>query len=326
LKFENRILRKLHSLAMKFIHRFWFWDDEAQNWGKFLIPFAEKLIVEKGLEVVVCTGHPFQANVAAMRLKERNPKLKLIQDLRDLWVKDPVKKMTASQKKALLKLEQSMIETADAIVSVTPLLLKGFVAEIAQQSAHLIYNGFDPDDIQLKTSLEKRYDLVHLGSAFCCRDEPALRLAEVIQAQKLKIKVLFVGAVPRTLKQACQSLVDQGLFKFIDEVPQKEALQYLSQARFGLQLNARIYPDALSTKLFEYVAAGIPVLSLNYGGDIDEVIRRYHFGYSLNPDSANFAFDLKRILEMPLPSFYPELTPFSFETLASEYSQLITSL
>ena len=50
-----------------------FYDDEAQRWGRHLVGFCERLIDERGIEVAVATGHPFQANRWAAELKRRRP-------------------------------------------------------------------------------------------------------------------------------------------------------------------------------------------------------------------------------------------------------------
>ena len=44
-----------------------FYDDEAQRWGRHLMGVCERLIDERGIEVAVATGHPFQANRWAAR-------------------------------------------------------------------------------------------------------------------------------------------------------------------------------------------------------------------------------------------------------------------
>ena len=64
-------------LALRALDRALFYDDEAQRWGRHLIGFCERLIEEHGIEVVVATGHPFQANRWAAELKRRRPALKL---------------------------------------------------------------------------------------------------------------------------------------------------------------------------------------------------------------------------------------------------------
>ena len=92
--FSNYIFEAIKLIFFTFLNRFIFYDDEAQHWGKYLIPYCEKLIAKENIPIIIATGHPFQANYWASVLKNRNPTLKLIQDFRDPWVDQPNKPMT----------------------------------------------------------------------------------------------------------------------------------------------------------------------------------------------------------------------------------------
>ena len=56
---------------------------------------------------------------------------------------------------------------------------------------------------------------------------------------------------------------------------------------YGLQLNAEEYPYLVSTKLYEYPALGLPIISINTGGEIDGIIEKNQIGVSININSFN---------------------------------------
>ena len=90
--FGNVLLNWLKVKILYLLNRFFYWDDEAQNWGRYLLPAAKKLIQENNIKVIVATGAPFEANYWAAMLKKEMQDIFLIQDFRDPWAQNPFKK------------------------------------------------------------------------------------------------------------------------------------------------------------------------------------------------------------------------------------------
>src|SRR4030042_3229476 len=75
----GRFKRVIKLGFFKIFDVFWY-EDEAQYWGRSLLPYCKKLINDHQIHTVIATGHPFMANYWASKLKQGLPQITLIQD------------------------------------------------------------------------------------------------------------------------------------------------------------------------------------------------------------------------------------------------------
>lgn len=82
---------------------------------------------------------------------------------------------------------------------------------------------------------------------------------------------------------------------------QRQAFPYAAHATAGLALLKPVgdYPDSYTTKLFEYMALGIPVITSNFPL-YQDVVERHQCGFCLSPyDSAQLASVMTFLIEHP---------------------------
>lgn len=129
------------------------------------------------------------------------------------------------------------------------------------------------------------FDLVYLGEMG--RLLPFMPLLQAIHdAQR---RLLLVGDVPAHIQALLPSSVRE-----TGRVPHDEVPHHLRRARLGLNLvsNARPYNQQTSTKLIEYCAAGLPVVSNDYAW-VRDFAKRYQGSFHLlsdAPDSWRLSF------------------------------------
>lgn len=108
-----------------------------------------------------------------------------------------------------------------------------------------------------RTPQPKKFDVVYVGSMDKTRriDEALDRLLQL----KTDISVLMIGAAPEWLRRR---YAHRPGICFAGVVEHQRVVGLLQQARFGLNFIPRCYPYDLqtSTKLLEYLAAGLPVI------------------------------------------------------------------
>lgn len=327
-KLLNGIIRRLFTL---FLDKYIYWDDEAQHWGKYLIPVCESLLREKAIQVVIATGSPFQANYWAARLKKRNEDICLIQDLRDPWVRDPV--LSYDNMEEAISMEYKALSVADQLVVVSEGMKRHF-AENSRDGLPIavINNGHDLPEHSVNQKNGKRktsqISVVYAGSLSCGREEILWQVLELVAREEIwGVRWILVGNIPAGLAKSYHSLIEDGRLEVKGWVSQETALEIVSDADYALQLNSEIYPYALSTKIFEYAALRIPCISLNYGGDIERVIEDGSFGYSINLKTDGLSQFLHRLAMGDVnDSFSFEIERFSYRQLAVRYSELIQSM
>ena len=324
-------------VALRALDRAFFYDDEAQRWGRHLLGACERLIDEHGIGVAIATGHPFQANRWAAELKRRRPALKLVQDFRDPWADNPFHPLTPRQAARVRGWQDEAVAAADAVVSVTPELLELFVRGVPGKRAEVITNGVDPESVEggpAPPPAAGPIRLTHIGNVTNGRDRPLGALLEAVRGLGPggpPIEVELVGAGLGFLRRAHPDLVADGVLRVRDPLPQPEALRAVAQSHYALQLTAREFPYGASTKVYEYALLRVPQISLNYGGFVDGLVREHGFGHSVDLGrDADLAGLLRSLPERAGPDrdgrFAFDVEPFTHPALARRYSALVGEL
>jgi glycosyltransferase involved in cell wall biosynthesis len=145
----------------------------------------------------------------------------------------------------------------------------------------VIYNGFDPERIGSgNNSLFTEFTILHLGNFYAKHKtrNPDLfltALREMISEQEIlpgQLRVFFIGERYPEIERA---IVGKGLSAFvsyIDRVPHDIAMEYLNKSHMLLLIETM---DVMTTKVFEYLATGKPILALIGNKELKSLIERY---------------------------------------------------
>jgi glycosyltransferase involved in cell wall biosynthesis len=323
--------------ALRALDRLLFFDDEAQRWAPRLLPACDQLIAGYGIELAIATGHPFQANRFAAELKRRHPKLKLIQDFRDPWVDNPFRRLSSRRVARVRDWQRQAVEAADAVVAVTRGLLKLYLGSEPGPRGHVITNGADPETIPAagdRSGLLRgdTIRLTHIGNVSNGRDRPLGLLLDALRRLPPGVcQLRLVGAGLDGIRRSHSDLIERRLLEVHSPVAQGAALELVGAGDYALQLNAREFRYLVSTKVYEYAQLGVPTISLNYGGEVDALVREHGFGHSIDlthcPDLAEFLRSLPgRAAADRDGGFRFDVEPFTHPVLAQSYSALIEDL
>jgi glycosyltransferase involved in cell wall biosynthesis len=276
-----------------FLRKFW-WDDEAQYWGRHLLVFCKRLARQVHIDVVIATGHPFEANYHAAVLS-RKLCLPLIQDFRDPWIDNPYAKYTRRQRQLLLPRVRTALQDCDRVVAVTQGLLDvyGQYTDIKKKGV-VIQNGHDFERIGPQSlnrgrphnyiSIRTRY--IYLGNISNGREEPfewLMKSLEQYRQRRANGACVVVYSLQRgNLERRYQHYVATGVLAFENPVAHSEIPAVLIAHDAAIHLTARAFPYLVSTKIYEYAAAKIPTISINYGGEAEQLVKDLDCGISIN--------------------------------------------
>ena len=337
--FGNKLIRYIRDRFFSWFMSYIYFDDEAQRWGNYVVPYALDLMKEKGIKTLIATGAPFQATRWAGEIKKARPETRLIQDFRDPWIDLPthpakgklffshsfVEQITAWQQEAL--------ERANIIVTITTGLRDVYKKHHPQGRYEVISNGYDSDSLAkvikaagANKEKEGHLTLTHIGNLFCGRDKPLrqllLALREILpQVPNLRVKL--IGGTGGWLRREFVDLIDKEALQLLPPVSQTEALRHVLQSTMALQVNAKELPYLVSTKIFEYAACKVPTLSINYGGQIETLVRERRLGHSLHCERDDLKDFLLHIEDRANQEFSYDIDDFDYAKLAQEYSRLI---
>ncbi|MBY8961881.1 glycosyltransferase family 4 protein [Flavobacterium sp. D11R37] len=263
-----------------------FIPDARVLWVKPSVAFLKDYIAKHGIKTVITTGPPHSLHLIGLQLKKELG-VKWVADFRDPWTTIGYHKELKLGKAAAKKhkeLEHEVLNTADHVIVTSPTTKKEFEA-ITTRPVTVITNGYDVENIERQTPDEK-FTLAHIGSFLSERNPLALWqvLRELINENKdfkQAFQLKLIGAVSA---EVIASINQAGLSGFVNNmgyVSHSTALaeQRKSQVLLLVEINSEDTKCIIPGKLFEYMAAERPILSIGpEGADLAEIIKATNTG------------------------------------------------
>ncbi|MCB0815302.1 MAG: glycosyltransferase, partial [Flavobacteriales bacterium] len=263
-----------------------FIPDARVGWVGPSVRFLKQYLREHPVDVVVTTGPPHSMHLIGLRLK-RALGIRWVADFRDPWTNIDFYrqlKLSRSADRRHRRLEAEVLREADAVVAVG-WTLADELRDLGAKQVEVITNGFDPADVpDPPEPVDERYSLVHVGSLTATRNAPGLWKALAQRCADdpefaARFVLRFVGPVDHTV---LDSIAEAGLADKVERigpVDHAQAMREMQRARVLLLLlndtaNAK---GILTSKLFEYLAVGRPILAVGpKDGDVARVLKAPH--------------------------------------------------
>lgn len=226
------------------------------------------------------------------------------------------------------------IRRADCVYTVSESIAQHLQKHFRLNTVHLMRNVPRPQALVPKNSLRKHLDLppdakivLHQGSLQQHRGGAAM--VEAMRYTDDAVLVFMGGGPlkPEIQRRVNESKLDSKI-RFMDPVPPDQLLSFTASADLGLTfledccLNHRY---ALPNKLFEYLAAGIPVIASNLP-EIAQIIERFDVGCVVpSGDAKTLGYALDHAIKNPeLRQKWSQNTPrvqefFNFATEAEHF-------
>ncbi len=263
--------------------------DARRGWVPFTVSKAKTLILELGIDTVVTTAPPNSTHLIGTRLKEWNPGLKWIMDMRDPWSKifyNESLPRTSIAQQLDEALERKALSMADEVVVISE-SMKKLESEIHPRAYHPIPNGFDHADFTDPPEEKKKekYVIKYVGSM-----TPAAipyhffeALSGLDHALRKKLSLTFYGSYTSKVREAIEQYGLQEITSFRGYLPHLEAKKEMQTA----DLLLLVIPDTkdneliLTGKIFDYIGAQKPVFCIGpVPGDASDIIDTYDLGVS----------------------------------------------
>lgn len=250
-----------------------FIPDPRKFWVRPSVKFLSDYVADNQIHTVITTGPPHSVHLIGLKLKKKIPGLRWLADFRDPWtewgmwdslmVSKPVRRVHK-------KLEDSVLKTADEIITITPFYVRRF-EQLAQRPVRLLTNGFDEEDftgmVYTKTD---RFIIRHIGIINeKCDPRPFMNALKGLMKKQpdfaSDVRIEFIGEVHPEFRQFVSMDHElKSITTFAGNIPHDDLIRlYGSSALLLIILTG--YKDAegfLPGKLFEYFATGLPVLGV----------------------------------------------------------------
>lgn len=269
--------------------------DPRVFWVRPSAGFLDSFIRENKIKTIITTGPPHSLHLIGYRLKKKNPSIRWVADFRDPWTQwgflDTIK-VGAIARILHRRLESKVLSSADSVVTITPFYVRQFKS-LAQRPIAFLPNGFDEDDFKnLVPTRTDRFLVRHVGiiNEKCDPKPFILALGELMNEQKAfadQVRLEFIGEVHPSFESFITSdPMINAVSTFSGNIPHKELLSKYGESSI-LLLVLYGYKDAegyMPGKLFEYLAAGIPVLGVGPAkGDASDLLLETKGGEMFEP-------------------------------------------
>ena len=274
-----------------------FRPDPRCLWIRPSVKFLKKYLEEHPVDLIVSTGPPQSMHLIGRKLAKETG-LPWIADFRDPWTKIFYFKhlsMTKTTERWHKRMEKRVLDDADTVVAVSPLVQQEFQA-MTQTPVELITNGYDecdfPDGKNPDAAGGKDKDFIITHTGLFAADGNPTTLWEVLSEKCKENKEfenhLIIKLVGKTDEQILNSIEDAGLKSHLVDMgyqPHSIAIEEQRNASL-LILPLRKEPEykaVLPGKLFEYLASWRPVLGIGQpDGAMSMILNTTKTGIVLN--------------------------------------------
>jgi glycosyltransferase involved in cell wall biosynthesis len=267
--------------------------DASVTWNLTAIPAAIRIARREGIDAVLTTSPPGSVHFVGAAVQKATG-ARWLADLRDPLVANPHRRSdtaaTRARQAANEQLARLVARRADAVSCVSEAIAEEVRGLEPRGPVRTIANGCDFDDF---TGLEyrpaERFRITHAGSFFGRRDpRPFL---QALRDSGVDVVARFVGDFRSSDREWAESLRLGDRLELIDYAPRQESLRLQRDSEALLLL----VPDAggrgkgvLSGKVFEYLAAGRPILAVvPPDGAAAGLVRELDAGVVVAPDDVD---------------------------------------
>jgi glycosyltransferase involved in cell wall biosynthesis len=264
--------------------------DASVTWNLTAIPAAIRIARREGIDAVITTSPPASVHFVGAAVR-RATGARWVADLRDPIVANQHRRddtaAARARQAANEQVARLVARRADAVTCVSAAIADEVRGLEARGPVRVVANGCDFDDFAgLEYTPGTRFRITHTGSFFGRRDpRPFL---QAFHDADLDAVVRFVGDFRSSDREWAQSLDLGDRLELVDYLPRAESLRLQRDSEALLLL----VPDAggrgkgvLSGKVFEYIAAGRPILAVvPPEGAAAELIRETGSGVVAAPD------------------------------------------
>jgi glycosyltransferase involved in cell wall biosynthesis len=273
------IVERLAALSNEIIS----YPDENIGWYDYAVLAGEKILQKEQIDAILSSSRPPTCHLIAKTLTEKYH-LPWVADFRDLWTQNHYYHYSQLRRNFEKKLEIATLKNASAITTVSQPLEDKLGALHKDKKIFLIKNGFDPEFVNQEIEVDHFFKIVYTGFLYEGKRDPAQFFAvidDLCNKEFIKrddIKIDFFGSDSREdwLHEEIVKYHLQDLVTLHGEVSHKTALAEQRKAQMLLLLtwNNPEEEGVYTGKLFEYLAAHRPILSLGYteGGVVKELL------------------------------------------------------
>ena len=307
----------------------------ALAWAPFARSRALRLNRERRFDCVITTSPPESAHGVGMALARRG--VPWVADIRDAWTFEPLRPQfpTSVQRRLDERLERRWLGRADAVVCVSEPAAEDLRRRAIAEPL-LVPNGWDPELVPAvdgePTGLldPDRVSLVYTGRFGSYGRDPRplvealARLAREDAETAAKLELVIAGPLSAEEAELMATDVSPARIVAAGTLERGRALALQREADALLLVAQPTRSQLLNIKLFEYLAAGRPILALAGDTEAGRVVERIGGETVRADDVTAICMALARVAVGNLEAAAPEaIAPFTYPAPAERMTEAI---
>jgi glycosyltransferase involved in cell wall biosynthesis len=270
--------------------------DYRIGWVPWAILAGWRIIRSDSIEAIVVSVEPFSSLLTAVALKRLTGR-PLIMDFRDEWAlwaryRDPEKLGAVIAFERWL--ERRLVATADAVITVTPVMRDNFEKRYPEMGAKFVCipNGWDPDDFAgPPPPPAPALTITHAGTLYRSRFPEGVftvlrGLLDERPELRHRVRILLLGTIDEDLADDLQRYPYPEVIDCRGPVSAAEARELMRASDILLlqeEADRGIARVAVPSKLYEYLGAQRFVLALAGDGPIRDIVEQTEAGVVVEP-------------------------------------------
>jgi glycosyltransferase involved in cell wall biosynthesis len=315
-------------------------DAHLVTWNPAAVWAARRLVREQRIDCVITSSPPHSTHLIPLALGRRRPAW--IADFRDGWRFEPLRGRWPLPGQDSLDgwLERQVANRADLLIGVTRPIADDLAERLGARTA-TITNAWDPDldaavDAAATPELEPdKINVVHAGKLYvegsARRDPstlgPALRLLLERRPEAAeRLRIVVAGPLDPVEQRYLADLDPAGMIRHVGHLPHDSMLALERQADALLLVTAPQLASLATGKLFEYLAAGRPIIALAEGNEAARIVDQTGTGVTMPMEDADgLASALEEALDGKLAERYSphDLAPYVYPAPAERVAELV---
>jgi glycosyltransferase involved in cell wall biosynthesis len=271
--------------------------DEYIGWIPLTVLKGLSLIRKEKIDVIYVTCKPFSSALIGALLKSLTGK-PLVLDFRDPVFPDYALSpneyyRTFPTFRLIGRIEEKVLRRADKLLLTTEdtrELYHSFFPFMKNRTA-VIYNGFFEELVPNTETPFEKFTIVYSGNFYSALipPDPFFKAMQALLQKKPEMKdrmeFVYIGSREPWLETMTDRYGLQDVVRIVGRVSRPQSIAYIGNASLLL---IRIVQGKISTKLFEGLAAGVPLLALVHQGEVARIIQKYSLSsyYIVTPDNA----------------------------------------
>jgi glycosyltransferase involved in cell wall biosynthesis len=257
-------------------------DVQALAWVPAALATVRRLTSSEPIDCLVTSSPNDSTHLIGALLGRRRPAW--VAEFRDAWGSLRPRFPTGPQRTLDTWLEARIAQTVEVVIAATQPIADGIEVRLGVQ-ASCVPNGWDPDSAGAhisptiaSPSLVYTGTFRHPGS-----DSDALLHALSIVTRETDLRLVIAGTLADQDATLIRKLGLGSTIDFRGRVSRSESLA-LQRAGTALLLLTSHDPSVATSKLFEYIGAGRPIVALAQGNEAARIVRETNTGITVPPD------------------------------------------